>query len=119
MPLVIESFPMSWLFVTIAGIRKVTVSFGSLHLLELKIEFSFFFYFFCFLGLYPWHMEVPRLGVESELQPPAYGRATSTRDPRHVFDLHHSSRQRRIPNPVSEAKDQPTTSSFLVGSVNH
>lgn len=36
MPLVIESFPMSWLFVTIAGIRKVTVSFGSLHLLELK-----------------------------------------------------------------------------------
>ena len=22
---------------------------------------------FCFLGLYPWHMEVPRLGVESEL----------------------------------------------------
>uniref|UniRef100_A0A8D1ZUQ3 G-protein coupled receptors family 1 profile domain-containing protein n=1 Tax=Sus scrofa TaxID=9823 RepID=A0A8D1ZUQ3_PIG len=28
----------------------------------------FFFFFFCpFLGLLPWHMEVPRLGVESEL----------------------------------------------------
>ena len=26
------------------------------------------------------HMEVPRLGVESELQPPAYTTATATRD---------------------------------------
>ena len=25
------------------------------------------FYFFVFLGLHPWHMEVPRLGVYSEL----------------------------------------------------
>ena len=35
----------------------------------------FFVFVFCccclFLGPYPWHMEVPRLGVESELQPPA------------------------------------------------
>ena len=23
--------------------------------------------FFCFLGLHPWHMEVPRLGVELEM----------------------------------------------------
>ena len=28
---------------------------------------SFLFFFFVFLGLYPWHMEVPRLGVELEL----------------------------------------------------
>ena len=27
-------------------------------------------FFFSFLGLHPWHMEVPRLGVESELQLP-------------------------------------------------
>ena len=26
-----------------------------------------FFFFFCFLGQHAWHMEVPRLGVESEL----------------------------------------------------
>ena len=26
-----------------------------------------FFLFLKFLGLYPWHMEVPRLGVEPEL----------------------------------------------------
>ena len=34
--------------------------------------FLFFFFFFCFLVLYLQHMEVPRLGVELELQPPAY-----------------------------------------------
>ena len=28
--------------------------------------------FFLFLGPYPWHMEVPRLGVELELQLLAY-----------------------------------------------
>ena len=27
---------------------------------------SFFFFFFVFLGLHPGHVEVPRLGVESE-----------------------------------------------------
>ena len=31
----------------------------------------FVFVFFPFLGPLPWHMQVPRLGVESELQPPA------------------------------------------------
>ena len=29
--------------------------------------FSFFFFFLSFLGLHPQHMELPRLGVESEL----------------------------------------------------
>ena len=31
-----------------------------------------------FLGPLPWHMEVTRLGIESELKPPAYTRATAT-----------------------------------------
>ena len=31
-----------------------------------------------FLGLHPWHIEVPSLGVEMELQLPAYGIATAT-----------------------------------------
>ena len=31
------------------------------------ILFIYFFVFLPFLGLLPWHMEVPRLGVESEL----------------------------------------------------
>ena len=34
-----------------------------------------------FLGLHLWHMEVPRLGVESELQLPAYTTATAMPDP--------------------------------------
>ena len=35
-------------------------------------------------------MEVPRLGVELELQLPAYTTATAMRDPSQVYDLHHS-----------------------------
>ena len=33
-------------------------------------------FLFPFLGLHLWHMEVPRLGVELELQQPAYATAT-------------------------------------------
>ena len=51
-------------------------------------------------------MEVPRLGVESELWLPVYTTATATWDPSHLCDLHHSSQQCRIPNPPSEARDQ-------------
>ena len=50
-------------------------------------------------------MEVPRLGVESELQLPSYTTATATQDPSRVCDLHHSSGQCRILNPLSEARD--------------
>ena len=51
-------------------------------------------------------MDIPRLRVELELQPPAYTTATATPDPRHSSDLHRSSRQRRFLNPLSEARDQ-------------
>ena len=34
--------------------------------------------FFFFFLRHPWHMEVPRLGVESELLLPAYPTATAT-----------------------------------------
>ena len=40
--------------------------------LALQHLFLFFSFSFVFLGLHPRHMEVPRLGVESELQPLAY-----------------------------------------------
>ena len=39
-----------------------------------------FFVFLPFLGPLPWPMEVPRLGVESELWLLAYATATATRD---------------------------------------
>ena len=51
-------------------------------------------------------MEVPRLGIESELQLPAYTTATATRDPSCICDLHHSAKQHRILNPLSQARDQ-------------
>ena len=71
-----------------------------------ELPFFFFFFFFCLYRASPQHMEVPRLGVESELQLPAYTAATATPNPSHVYSLHHSSRQRRIPHPLSEAKDR-------------
>ena len=61
---------------------------------------------YCFLGLHPWYMEVPGLGVELELQLPAYTTATATGELSHVCNLHHSSRQHLILNSLSEAKDQ-------------
>ena len=51
-------------------------------------------------------MEVPRLGVESELQLPAYTGATAFRDLSRVCDLHHSSRRCWILNPLSKARGQ-------------
>ena len=50
-------------------------------------------------------MEVPRLGVRSELQLLAYTTATATPDPSFVCNLHHSSWQHQILNPLSEARD--------------
>ena len=49
-------------------------------------------------------MEVPRLGVQLELQLLAYATATATPDLSCVFDLHHISQQHRILNPLSEAR---------------
>ena len=51
-------------------------------------------------------MEVPRLGTELELQPPAYITATATWDPSHISDLRCSAQQCQILNPLSEARDQ-------------
>ena len=78
-----------------------------------------FFVFLPCLGPLPRHMEVPRLGVEWELsrlptpEPQQRGiKAT-------VCNLHHSSRQRRILNPLSKSRIEPETSRFLVRCINH
>ena len=49
-----------------------------------------------FLRPHPLHMEIPRLGIKSELQLLAYATATATRHLSYVCDLHHSSQQRQI-----------------------
>jgi len=63
-------------------------------------------------------MEVPSLGVELELQLLVYTTAHSNADLSCVCHLHHSSRQRRILKPLSEARIEPATSRFLVGFVS-
>ena len=64
-----------------------------------------FCFVFCFLGMHLWHMEVPRLGVELELQLLAYATATATQDPSRLCNLHLSSWQRRILSPLSKTRD--------------
>ena len=51
-------------------------------------------------------MEGLRLGVQSELQPVAYATATAMPDPSRVCNLHHSSRQCQILDPLSKARDR-------------
>ena len=64
--------------------------------------------FFHFIGPRLQHMEVPRLGVESEseLQLPACTTATATPDLSRICSLWHSSKKCWILNPVGEARDQ-------------
>ena len=51
-------------------------------------------------------MEVPRPGVESELQLPAYTTATAMPELSCICDLHHSLWQCQILNLLSKARDQ-------------
>ena len=76
------------------------------HIFKVLIKLKYFLFFFCFLGPHLWHVEVPRLGAKEELELPADATATATWEPSHVCDLHHSSRQRQIPDPLSEARDR-------------
>ena len=60
---------------------------------------------FCLLGpQHPLFMEVPRLWVKLELLPLAY--ATAMPALSSVCDLHHSSQQCRILNPMNEARNR-------------
>ena len=69
---------------------------------------KFTFLFVClFLGLHLQHMEIPRLGVESELQLLGYTIATAMWDLSCICDLYRSSQQHRIPNPLHKARVQP------------
>ena len=74
-------------------------------------ELPLFFYLFIFLvflpflGPLPQHVEVPRLGVLSELPLQAYAIAAATWDPSCVCNLCHTSLQCWILNPLNEARD--------------
>ena len=62
--------------------------------------------FIIFFRAAPRHIEVPRLEVKLELHLPPYTTATATADQSHICDLHYSSWQRWILNPLNEARDQ-------------
>ena len=54
-------------------------------------------------------MKVPRLGIKSERQLLAYTTAIATGDLSCICDLHHSSQQCQILNPLREARDQTSS----------
>ena len=58
-----------------------------------------------FSGPHLQHLEVPRLGVELELQLPPCALAIATWDLSRICDLHPSSWHRWTLNPLSEAGD--------------
>ena len=77
-----------------------------LGLIEAQVLLSFFFF-----GLFAFSRATPEAYGGSQargpikLWIPAYTRTTATPHLRHICDLYHSSRQRRIPNPLIEAVD--------------
>jgi len=92
----LPSPPESCLLSCSSGINQ-----GNIQLTLHICFFIFIFIFSVFLGPYLRHMEIPRLGVASELQLLS-ATATAMWDPSHGFDLHHSS---RILNPL-KARNQ-------------
>ena len=107
---VVKQFSFRTLF-----IKEVIHSSECLHILTQS--FCLFVFLFCFLGSHLRHMEVPRLGVESELQLPVYTTATATWYSSCICDLHHNSQQYWILNPLIEARDWTASSWILVGFV--
>ena len=70
-------------------------------------NFILLIYFFIFLGPHLWYMEVPRLGVKSELQLPTYATATATamqdQAVSSIYTAAHGNAM--ILNPLSKARD--------------
>ena len=83
---------------------------------------SFICLFISFLAPHPQHMEVPRLGVELELQLPAHTTATAAPDSRCICDLWCSLQQCWILNPLSEARNRTSTlmdTSWVLNLLSH
>ena len=72
----------------------------------------FCLFVFVYLRPHPWHMEFPRIGVESEL--PANTTAQVTQDLSYICDLHYSLWQHQILNYWARLGIEPTFSWILV-----
>ena len=76
----------------------------------------FCLFFFFFWRATPSAYGSSRLGVKSEVQPPAYATATAMQNPSCICDLHNSSWQHWILNPLSRARDHTC---ILVDTMSH
>ena len=84
--------------------------------------FLFLFLLLFFLGPHLWHMKVSRLGVKLEMQLLAYATATAMPYPSCICNLHHSSWQCLILNPLNESGDQThilMDTSWVLNSLSH
>ena len=82
--------------------KKSILFFYQVHFIMIKKEKKFF----CLFRAIPVAYGGSQARVQLELLPLAYARATATPDPSFICDLHHSSRQRWILNPLSKARDR-------------
>ena len=82
------------------------IFFGFNFLPSLSLFITKYLFIYLLLRDAPWHMEVHRLEVKSELQLLACTTAIETWDLSLVCDLHHISQQCRILNPLNKARDQ-------------
>ena len=73
---------------TLKGFCKTFFSVLTLYLFIFTLFYFVLFYFIRLLGPHTQHVKVPRLGVESELQLPAYTTATATWDPSYIRNVH-------------------------------
>ena len=99
-------WPLAWEppYATGAALKRQKTKKKKKALLK-KCSLLRFCLFFVFLGPRPLHIEVPRLGVESELQLPAYVTAPAMQDLNCLCDIHHSSYQCQIASPLSETRN--------------
>ena len=89
----------------------------SLHLLYL-LHNIYLFCLFVLLGPHSRHMEVPRLGVQWELQLLAYTTAIATLDPSRICTYTTAHGYARSLTHRSRPRIEPTTSQFLVGFIS-
>ena len=111
-----------WLAQDIALLQKPV--FLPIALIFLPLQCFFFFSFFGFFCHFLSHSRSiwrfpGQVGVKPQPQLLAYARATATQDPSHVCNVHHSSRQHRILNPLGKARDRTHNLMVPSGFVNH
>ena len=102
---VIISSPSSWHLYPLPTCTMLTSWHSLWSLQECERQVLSVISIYLFIWLQVWHMEVPRLGVRLELQLPVYTHSHNNADLSCICNLHHSSWQYQILNPLSEARD--------------